>query len=211
MDSTYITFLLLPFLVRIATQKSCSYAEKKGIRESHAPSERSGAAVIRTCLGIEMTPADADALAGVISPEPVTAVSRKAGKANSIAFHCDNRNFCEGQPESLPLAEMISGTDLFVGHRIPAAPGTNLYSKEGHRIFMGAPPLRTSGYKARRLVRAFEYGVLETDSERAARARRPFFAPMQLRLRLRIYSKIQENEKCRQQRSKRLIRRFAIL
>jgi hypothetical protein len=41
---------------------------------------------IRTYLGIKMTPAGrADALAGVISPEPITAVSRKNGEGK---LHC---------------------------------------------------------------------------------------------------------------------------
>jgi hypothetical protein len=64
--------------------------------------------LIRTYLGIKMTPAGrADALAGVISPEPITAVSRKSGKANSIAFPSDNRNSSEGQPRKACLAQMI--------------------------------------------------------------------------------------------------------
>jgi len=53
-------------------------------------------------------------------------------------------------------------------------------------VYSLAPPLRTSGHTARWLVRAFETGLPETDSEYAARAGRPFFAPIQLRLPLRI-------------------------
>ena len=41
-------------------------------------------------------------------------------------------------------------------------------------VYSLAPPLRTSGHTARWLVRAFETGLPETDSEYAAPAGRPF-------------------------------------
>jgi hypothetical protein len=92
----YIAFLFLPVRfdpdaqshpeVPKATQKGCSYAGKKSIRESHVPCERSGAAVDLDVLGHKNDSCGrADAHAGVISLEPVRAVSRKAEKANSIA------------------------------------------------------------------------------------------------------------------------------
>jgi hypothetical protein len=64
----------------MATQKGCSYAEKKGIRESHVPCERSGGKVSSDVPGHKNDSCGrADALAEVISPETVKAVSRNAG------------------------------------------------------------------------------------------------------------------------------------
>jgi hypothetical protein len=69
----------------LATQKSCSYAERKGIRESHLPCERSVGAVDSDVPGHKNDSCGrATALAEVISPEPVKAVSRNTGRQTPL-------------------------------------------------------------------------------------------------------------------------------
>jgi hypothetical protein len=152
MDSTYITFLLLPFLFDPLTleaiprfawprRRVAPTPEKKGIRESHAPCERSGAAVDSDVPRHKNdSRRRADALAGVISPEPVTAVSRKAGKANSIAFHCDNRNFCEGQPESLASRIDDFRNRLICGPSYSSSSGEPTFTAKKGIVYSRAPP-----------------------------------------------------------------------
>jgi hypothetical protein len=90
----------------MATQKGCSYAEKKAIRESHVSCERSGAAVNSDVPGHKMTPADAlMRLQESLALNQSRRFPAKRGKANSIAFYCDNRNSCEGQPRKPCLAQ----------------------------------------------------------------------------------------------------------
>src|ERR1700733_2555273 len=92
-----ITFLFSPFRFGPLTLKAISRLAWLRRRVAPTPKKRVFAnptrrvkdraqRLTRTYLGIKMTPAErADALAGVISPEPIMAVSRKSGEGK---LHC---------------------------------------------------------------------------------------------------------------------------
>jgi hypothetical protein len=141
----------------MATQKSCSYAEKKGIRESHAPCERSDATVDSDVPRHKNDSCGcADALAGVISPESVKAVSHNTGRQTPLPSNLIIATFAK---VNLKALARVKTTDLPLDHRLQAALENRPLQQTSASYIQWRPPLRTSGYTARRLVRAFEYGA----------------------------------------------------
>jgi hypothetical protein len=83
----------------------------------------------------------------------------------------------------------ISRSDLFVVAGYSGCSGEPTFTANKGIVYSRTPPFENLRLHGEMACPRFRIRGARTDSERAARARRPFFASMRLRLRLRIYNK----------------------
>jgi hypothetical protein len=145
----------------MATQKSCSLRRKKSsIRESTRRVKDRAQQLIRTYLDIKMTPAGAlMRLQESLALNQSRRFPAKRGRQTPLPFTSLIATLVKVNPESLASRKDDLRNKLISGLPIQAPPENRPLQQTSASYIQERPPLRTSGYTARWLVRAFEYGA----------------------------------------------------